>query len=334
MSTTKLLSMLRPPGRPSFIAHAFATSAALLFGCAPGGSDELDAALAEEAEGDEAQDARSILGGQTATGYPEAVLVDMAENGQLSSICSGAMIRPRVVLTAGHCVHGYDGFLVKAPFVGVTAQATSAAVLDWNSDGQLVDPTQHDVALILLDRDIPLTTYPTLATQRLAWGSQVRNVGRIDDGEASWSSLFIGAAVTVQDGRNAGFPLDYVTAEKIQSGDSGGPVFAAGTHQIVAVNSGSGGGTQVLARVDLVSAWIQQTVTAWETGATGSDMGSGATDPVEEPEDPCGGLTYQGECSTTKKVSWCEGGEVRSMTCGTGKRCGWNGQGGYYDCVK
>lgn len=329
MSTPKLLLSLLGPTAVLRVA-ALSAGVALAAGCAPEGSDELDAALAEEAESDEAADGRSIIGGQTATAYPESVLIDMAENGQLTSICSGALIAPRVVLTAGHCVYGYDGFLVEAPFVGESAQATSAAILDWDADGQYVDPTRHDVALILLDRDISLDSYPTIATQRLAWGSHVRNVGRIDDGQASWSSLFIGAPVAVQDGRNAGFPLDYVTAEKIQSGDSGGPVFAAGTHQIVAVNSGSGGGTQVLARVDLVATWIQETMAAWD----GGDGGGETAAPVEEPEDPCGGVTYEGECTTTRKVTWCEGGEVKTMSCGSGKRCGWNQQGGYYDCVR
>lgn len=306
-----------------------ALSLGLVAGCAPAGSSEHASDLEEESDG--AQDQRAIIGGQTATGFPEGVLIDMAENGQLTSICSGALIAPRVVLTAGHCVHGYDGFLVEAPFVGVTAQATAAALYDWSADGEYVDPSQHDVALILLDRDVPLPSYPTVASQRLAWGSKVRNVGRIDDGQASWSSLFVGAAVAVQDGARAGFPLDYVTAEKIQSGDSGGPVFQDGTHHIVAVNSGSGGGTQVLARVDLVASWIQQTVAAWESGQPG---GGGATDPVEEPEDPCGGVTYEGECAGSRKVQWCEGGEVKSMSCTGSKRCGWNQQGGYYDCVR
>ncbi len=297
--------------------------------CAPASSSSSEEALAEEGE-DAEQDERSIIGGQSASAYPESVLIDMAQNGQLVSICSGAVIRPRVVLTAGHCVHGFDGFLVEAPFVGVTAQATAAAVFDWNNDGEFVDPNQHDVALILLDRDVPLQTYPTFATQRLSWGSQVKNIGRIDDGEASWSSLFIGAAVTVNDGAQRGFPYAYVSSEKIQSGDSGGPVVQSGTHHIVAVNSGSGGGTQVLARVDLVAPWIQQQVAAWEGGETGG----GEVEPPPEPEDPCGGVTYEGECSSSREVTWCEGGEVKTMRCTGQKRCKLNQAAGYYDCLR
>jgi hypothetical protein len=318
----------------SLLSVLLGLSAMFASGCAPAGSSTAEEALAEESE-DEAEDERSIIGGQSASAYPESVLIDMAENGQLVSICSGAMIRPRVVLTAGHCVHGFDGFLVEAPFVGVSAQATAAAVYDWNNDGQFVDPTQHDVALLLLDRDVPLQTYPTFATQRLSWGSQVKNIGRIDDGQASWSSLFIGAAVTVNDGTAFGFPFAYVSGEKIQSGDSGGPVVQSGTHHIVAVNSGSGGGTQVLARVDLVAPWIQQQIAAWESGqAGGEDTGGGEVEPPPEPEDPCGGITYEGECSSSREVTWCEGGEVKTMRCTGQKRCKLNPAAGYYDCLR
>ena len=63
-----------------------ALSLGLVAGCAPAGSSEHESDL--EGESDGAQDQRAIIGGQTATGFPEGVLIDMAENGQLTSILS------------------------------------------------------------------------------------------------------------------------------------------------------------------------------------------------------------------------------------------------------
>lgn len=299
---------------------AIATSLSLLFfaACAPTDLESEESDLTEEA--DERDDA--IIGGKAATAYPEAVLVDMANGGQVTSICSGALIAPKVVLTAGHCVHGYDGWSVKAPFAGnQQAFATGAATYDWNNDGQYVDPNQHDVGLVFLDQPIQLASYPTLATQRVAWNSKVQNIGRIDNGKASYSKLFIGPAVAVKNGTNYGFPLSYATAETIQSGDSGGPVVVPGTHKIVAVNSGAGGGTQVLARVDLLSSWIQQQVAA-----------HGAATP-SAPAGGCGDVDYVGKCQGTKVV-WCESNKLQQLDCApSGKTCGMNQQAGYYDCL-
>src|SRR5688500_14095964 len=44
-----------------------------------------------------------IINGNPAFDYPEAVLINMD-----SSACSGALIAPSVVLTAGHCVYGFN----------------------------------------------------------------------------------------------------------------------------------------------------------------------------------------------------------------------------------
>ena len=286
--------------------------------CAPTdvASDEYD--LDEEAS----ERSDSIIGGQGAEAFPEAVLLDMEQGGQVTSICSGALIAPKVVLTAGHCVHGYDGWRVKAPFAqNQKAYASSGKTYDWNSDGEYVDPNQHDVALVFLDTPIQLQTYPTLATQSVTIGSQVQNIGRINNGVASYSKLFISPPVATKKGSSYGFPLDYVTAETIQSGDSGGPVIVPGSHKIVAVNSGGGGGTQVLARVDLVAAWIQQEIAAHPANTPA---------PVA---DPCNGITYEGECQA-KKVVWCESSTVKQMDCAqSGRACGWDAGAGYFNCL-
>lgn len=242
--------------RPLLAAFALTLAA-----CSAVPQDEFEATTARE----------PIVGGTAATGYPEAALVNMSQKGIQVAICSGAVIAPQVVLTAGHCVVEYDGWTVRAPYAGNQyAKASGAATLDYTSTADTVDPKTHDVGLVFLATPIKLTTYPTIQKTKLASGSSIINVGRIKDGVASNTQLYASKPLTVKDATNYGYPFDYLANEIIQSGDSGGPDFSAGTHTIVAVNSGAGGGTEVLARVDLVSTWIAQQIASHGGSGTSS----------------------------------------------------------------
>src|SRR5512146_1404222 len=94
-------------------------------------------------------DFEAIIGGTAATAYPEAAYlnIDMSQSGGYA--CTGTLIAPRVVLTAGHCV---DGHAVWEVYVGSAyRRATSAAVYEWNENGaDTVNPEHHDVGLVFL----------------------------------------------------------------------------------------------------------------------------------------------------------------------------------------
>jgi V8-like Glu-specific endopeptidase len=203
-----------------------------------------------------------IVNGKTASHYAEAALINTN-----TFLCSGSVIAPRVVLTAGHCVHGATEWQVTTPFANGQKAVASTAWTEYVMHGEQVNPDTIDVGILILDTPIQLRSYPTLASAPVAEGTKAVNVGRIRNGQPSDTSLYYGHQVTLADGGRSGFKFDYVSSEVIESGDSGGPVYVtkSGVREIVAVNSGAGGGTEILARIDLVKQKIDEIIA--QTGA-------------------------------------------------------------------
>lgn len=242
-------------------------------------------------------DAAPIVNGVSASKYPEAVLIDAVRWGKPWR-CTGAVIAPRVVLTAGHCVVGVSSSTIVAPFAaGQKSNGIAHLSYDWKDTSGYIVPDQHDVAVIVLDSPIVLQSYPVVADAKVVDGTLALNVGRIKDGDASAKSLFLSPAQPVRDGAPSGWAYNYLSDEVIQSGDSGGPVVLEGgpQHTIIAVNSASGSGTQFLARVDLLSEWIAERV-----AAASSPSAEGAESSA--PSNSCGhsfcdkGAALTGSC--------------------------------------
>ncbi len=281
---------------PILLALCFAAAA----GCAGAPEGSTDEDLSSTAE-------QPIVNGTPATGFGEAALVDMG-----NSICSGSLIAPRIALTAGHCVQGQSRWVVRVPSVGASAVATRSWT-QYVSSSQSVDPNKVDVGILILDTPINLASYTPLANAAVPNGTSAVNVGRIRNGVASNSQLFVGQSVTLSDAARIGYPLSYVSSEIIESGDSGGPVYVGtgASRRIVAVNSGAGGGTQVLARVDLVYATIQDLIA--RNGGPGGSTSTPSPTPTPTPT-PTPGCVAEAESNDAytqaNALAACRSGSV------------------------
>ena len=277
--------------------------------------------------------AEAIVGGTPASELPEAAFIDAS-----GFLCSGAVIAPRVVLTAGHCVPDASSWNVTVPFANKQQARARKAWTEYRDLGDSVNPNSNDVALLILDTPITLASYPALAKSPVPNGTKAVNVGRIKNDNVSATALFKGAPVRLERGNPSGFPFSYVSDEVIEDGDSGGPVYvgAGSSRMIVAVNSGGGGGTQLLARVDLAYAKIQQVIA--ENGGAGgggggegdggsssdgSSSGGSSTDCWSKtlgrtvPELTCVESKFDGGWSQCKEGDWYRGGDAQEGKFGT-----------------
>jgi V8-like Glu-specific endopeptidase len=251
--------------RPT-IDRAYVAVLGLLLGLASG---------CASADGDADSGSQDVVGGSPNVTYPEAATIAFS-NGDISNLafCTGSVVAPQVVLTAGHCVVGQTGWVVH---VGNELRGTTQAKnfdFKFNAQGG-VDPSTHDLALLFLDSPIQLAQYPTIARSRLPNNAPVTEVGRMNNGTLQFSTFT--APGNVSDGSARGFPNHYVAPLTLEHGDSGGPVFAANTHTIVAVNSAIASNFEVLARVDLLFDAIQNEIKAH--GGAGSPPPS-ASSPI------------------------------------------------------
>lgn len=196
-----------------------------------------------------------ILGGRSATGAEILGTVGVLDVATLSVVCTGTLITPRVVVTAGHCFFDEDFVAIPA-----TSYVVAFGVIDLNTPPDAahriavasggphpeygrgpigdetpagLDPTENDIGVLLLARD--LVEMAPVALTSSAESDSLTEVGAIVSlvgyGVTDLDTLAYGVLMRATSTVIATIPNELLIAPANPTqgdtcfGDSGGPVY-------------------------------------------------------------------------------------------------------------
>jgi hypothetical protein len=283
-----------------------------------------------------------IVRGTEATSTPFACVISMNNGG----LCSGALVAPNVVLTAGHCVAGSTRWSVRCPYASDTSTVTASVGEYAPTYPNRDDPSREwidnnlgaDLGLLRLDRALNETRVARPRIALVTPGTQVVAIGRVSTGRLTWGMYRSPAfAVNAYD-RTRGY-WSGVDRSVIESGDSGGPLLDARTGELVGVNSSgveaaycrAGSVCDVWATLIGASSWYTTTVQRFSAGVSPAPSPSPAPAPAPAPQpapsDVCATSTNCASCTARSTCGWCNGrcftGTSRGPTAGTCGTSAW-----------
>ncbi len=217
--------------------------------------------------------AAPVIEGQEEEGFPSVVALGASFGGYTLSACTGNMITPRIVLSAGHCGEGVPLETVIAigqAFFGSDIEAPDAAI---GFEDMILHPDyvelsginlpENDIGLLFLAEDAPVE--PSFFWKEELHsddiGRALKSVGfGVSDASGGGSGIKRSADLTLDDLREQ-FMVSYVTKDgtTICSGDSGGPQF-----------------------IDVNGTWVEAGVHSWADTACSTYSGSTRTDMMAE----------------------------------------------------
>lgn len=198
-----------------------------------------------------ASEIQRIVGGVTTTDFPECCLVGRkSPNGTVGWFCSGALVHPRIVLTAGHCFIPSN----RANIVALNANDQNHLQLAELSSVRRM--SQHpryqqthevsDMSVIILRKASHVTPVPVASTAEMAAATQTTLVGFGNDDVNSTRGFGVKRKVTVPITNIRRAVTDNLDAAEQTLGFESDLEFVAGAPGFDSCNGDSGGPAYIM----------------------------------------------------------------------------------------
>lgn len=203
--------------------------------------------------------AYAIEGGSDALNSPFVVPVNTIVSSSMYGGCSGALLSPYIVATAGHCILDSSGLISKEIYVGEAGQENSNNFIKWNrvtsieitssyqggADGKV---GKDDIVFLLLANPLKYSTPVRLASEAEILNfktskSQLKILGYgivSDKGETSIKPKSMNASFSPIAALDSNAAYASSANSDACSGDSGGPVLSISASEIIVVGITTG----------------------------------------------------------------------------------------------
>jgi len=212
----------------------------------------------------EVRAANAIEGGSDAFNSPFVVPVNTVTSAGFYSGCSGALLSPYIVATAGHCIVGTNGLISKEIYVGEAGQENSNDFRKWSqvasveitssyqggADGKV---GKDDIVFLILGSPLKYLTSVRLASEAeianfKSSKSQLKILGYgsiSDKGETSIKPKLMNSVFSPIAALDSNAAYAASTNSDVCSGDSGGPVLSINANEVIVVGIVTGSAKSV-----------------------------------------------------------------------------------------